>query len=99
MRVTISAPAGKTAWTGIGWDVTLTAFGASWLSEIAVLITNVNGEGYILRPGAGVAQAGTQRFSSGGVNDLCTVYNLPPIALPDGNLYLEFYETCLLYTS
>ncbi len=93
VRVTISAPSGKAAWTGIGWDVQLTAFGASWLSEIAVLITNVNGEGYVLRPGAGDTFAGTRSYSSGGLNDLCNVYNLPPILLPDGNLYLEFYET------
>jgi hypothetical protein len=73
--------------------VQLTATSPSWLSEIAVLITNVNGEGYILRPGAGDTFGGTQSYSSGGLNDLCGVYGLPPLELPDGNLYLEFFET------
>lgn len=93
IRLTIAAPSGKDAMSGIGWDVTLTATSPSWLSEIAVLITNVNGEGYILRPGVGDSFAGTQSYSSGGVNDLCGVYGFPPLPLPDGNLYLEFFET------
>ncbi|MCX7925120.1 MAG: DVUA0089 family protein, partial [Fimbriimonadales bacterium] len=93
VRLTISVPSGKDAMSGIGWDVTLTATAPSWLSEIAVLITNVNGEGYVLRPGASDTFGGTGSYTSGGVNDLCTVYNLPPLALPDGNLYLEFFET------
>ncbi|GIV11295.1 MAG: hypothetical protein KatS3mg020_0786 [Fimbriimonadales bacterium] len=93
VRLTVAAPSGKDAWTGIGWDVTLTAYDPSWLSEIAVLITNVDGDGYILVPGAGDDGSGTSSYSSGGVNDLCGAYNLPPLPLPDGNLYLEFYET------
>ena len=93
VRVSIAAPSGKAAWTGIGWDVQLTAFGTSWRSEIAVLITNVNGEGYVVRPGAADTSPGTGSYSSGGVNDLCGVYGSPPLPLPDGNLYLEFFET------
>jgi hypothetical protein len=93
VRVSIPAPNNKTHFSGIGWDVQLTAYSPSWLSEIAVLITNVNGEGYILRPGAGDTFGGTQSYSSGGLNDLCGVYGLPPLELPDGYLYLEFYET------
>lgn len=93
IRRVVEAPAGKAAWTGIGWGVQLTAFSPSWLSEIAVLVTNVNGEGYVLRPGAGDSSAGTRSYSSNGVNDLCNVYSLPPIPLPDGRLYLEFFET------
>ncbi|GIV08295.1 MAG: hypothetical protein KatS3mg020_0819 [Fimbriimonadales bacterium] len=93
VRLTVPAPSGKDAWTGVGWDVTLTAYSPSWLSEIAVLITNVDGDGYILVPGAGDDGSGTGSYSSDGVNDLCGVYNLPPLPLPDGNLYLEFYET------
>jgi hypothetical protein len=93
VRVTIQSPGGKTHFSGIGWDVQLTAYSPSWLSEIAVLITNVNGEGYILRPGAGDTFGGTQSYSSGGLNDLCGVYGLPPLELPDGYLYLEFFET------
>ncbi len=93
VRIIISAPSGKDAMSGIGWDVTLTAYSPSWLSEIAVLITNVNGEGYVLRPGAADTSPGTGSYSSGGVNDLCGVYGFPPLPLPDGNLYLEFFET------
>jgi hypothetical protein len=66
VRVTIQSPNNKTHFSGIGWDVQLTAYSPSWLSEIAVLITNVNGEGYILRPGAGDTFGGTQSYSSGG---------------------------------
>ena len=93
VRVSIQAPGGKTHLSGFGWEVQLTAFPPSWLSEIAVLVTNVNGEGYVLRPGAGDTFGGTQSYSSGGLNDLCGVYGLPPLELPDGYLYLEFYET------
>jgi hypothetical protein len=93
VRVSIPAPNNKTHFSGIGWDVQLTAYSPSWLSEIAVLITNVNGEGYILRPGAGDTFDGTGFYSSNGLNDLCGVYGLPPLNLPDGYLYLEFYET------
>ena len=93
VRVSIQAPNNKTHFSGIGWDVQLTAYSPSWLSEIAVLITNVNGEGYILLPGAGDTFDGTGFYSSGGLNDLCGVYGLPPLELPDGYLYLEFFET------
>jgi hypothetical protein len=93
VQLVIPAPSGKDSMSGIGWNVQLSAYGASYLSEIAVLITNVNGEGYILRPGAADAFPGTGNYSSGGVNDLCGVYGFPPLPLPDGNLYLEFFET------
>jgi hypothetical protein len=93
IRMTIPAPAGRDNFNGIGWDVTLTATSPSWLSEIAVLITDVNGNGYILRPGVDDTFPGTGTYSSGGVGKLCDVYGLPDLPLPDGNLYLEFFET------
>jgi hypothetical protein len=93
VRVSIPAPNNKTHLSGIGWDVQLTAYSPSWLSDIAVLITNVNGEGFVLRPGAGDTSGGTQSYSSGGLNDLCGVYGPPTLELPDGYLYLEFLET------
>jgi len=93
IRMTIPAPAGRDNFNGIGWDVQLTATSPSWRCEIAVLITNVNGQGYILRPGAANCSAGTGFYTSGGVGKLCDVYGLPDLPLPDGNLYLEFYET------
>ncbi|MEJ5294500.1 MAG: DVUA0089 family protein [Fimbriimonadales bacterium] len=93
VRLTLAVPSGKDRLAGIGWDVQITAYDPSWLSEAAVLITNVNGEGYILAPGAGNTTPGTSSFSSGGVNELCGFYGLPPLELPDGYLYLEFFET------
>jgi hypothetical protein len=93
IRMTIPAPSGRDSFNGIGWDVQLTATSPSWRSEIAVLITNVNGEGYVLRPGAADTSAGTGTYTSNGVGKLCDVYGLPDLPLPDGNLYLEFYET------
>ncbi|MEJ5384716.1 MAG: DVUA0089 family protein [Fimbriimonadales bacterium] len=93
VRLTRAAPGGKNRLAGIGWDVQITAYDPSYLSEAAVLITNVDGVGYVLRPGAADASPGTGSYSSGGVNELCGDYGLPPLELPDGNLYLEFYET------
>jgi hypothetical protein len=93
IRMTIPAPSGRDSFNGIGWDVQLTATSPSWRSEIAVFITNVNGEGYVLRPGAADTSAGTGTYTSNGVGKLCDVYGLPDLPLPDGNLYLEFYET------
>jgi hypothetical protein len=93
VRVSIQAPNNKTHLSGIGWDVQLTAYSPSWLSEIAVLITNVNGEGFVLRPGEEDDFDGTGSYSSGGLNDLCGVYGPPMLELPDGYLYLEFLET------
>jgi hypothetical protein len=92
-RVSIPAPNNKTHLSGIGWDVQLTAYDPSYLSEIAVLITNVNGEGFVLRPGEEDDFDGTGSYSSGGLNDLCGVYGPPMLELPDGYLYLEFLET------
>lgn len=75
---------------GVYWDVTLEAISPSWLSEMALLIVNVNGEGYVLRPGAGQNRAGTGTFSGGlKVRDA----NLPDTQLPDNRIYLEFFET------
>lgn len=92
IRLSITAPGQTPRWMGLGWDVQLTANPPSWQSEIAVLITNVNGEGYILRPAVEMNTAGTGNYASEGVHPLCDFYNLPPIPLPDGRLYLEFYE-------
>jgi len=74
--------------TGIGWDVVLTAFDPSWLSEM-----RVNFQGAVnLNPGAGVTVPGEQAFSSGGIIKLLDV-GIPDIILPTGMLTLSFYET------
>ena len=77
--------------TGIGWNVTLEAFNPSWLSEMALLMVNIDGVGVILRPGAGQNRPGTGTFSSPVVK--LRDVNIPDVPLPDNNLYLEFYET------
>ena len=78
--------------TGIGWNVTLEAIPPSWLSEMALLMVNINGEGVILRPGAGDNFGGTRTYSSQGVIKLRDV-GIEDVPLPDNQLYLEFYET------
>jgi hypothetical protein len=77
--------------TGIGWDVVLEAFNPSWLSELALLMVNINGEGVILRPGAGQNSPGTGTFSSPVVK--LRDVGIPDVSLPDNKLYLEFFET------
>lgn len=81
--------------TKIGWDVTLTAEGASWLSELAVEFADstTNNDWIWLRPGAGSANNhnGTQSFSSGG---LVTLTGTQPVVLnADNILRMEFFES------
>jgi hypothetical protein len=82
---------------GIGWDVTLTAFNPSWLSDIAANFRNAPLTEFLryevdLNPGFGVEVSGTRSFSSGGVIDLLTAvgYTIPIDAA--GYLNIEFYE-------
>lgn len=82
---------------GIGWDVVLTAFGASWRSEIAILVTdsaNLPFTGFTLRPGAAnTSPGGPTAYSSQGILKLAN-YNIPPVvALADGLIRVEFFET------
>lgn len=77
---------------GVGWNVNLTANGASWLSELTVAFTDsAGGQGIFLSPGAGNDAPGTAQFSSGGVVKFNTV-PLPDIVLADGILRMEFFE-------
>jgi len=77
---------------GIGWDVTLTAYDPSWLSEIKVAIEDsTTASGLWLTPGFGVTDPGTAAFSSDGVIDLIGEglnFNVGA----DGVLRLEFFE-------
>ncbi len=79
----------------IGWDVVLSAYGTSWLSEVGVRLSdsaqNVDDD-LFLQPGAGVNNPGTQAFSSGGMLDLMTAVGFV-IGLHDGFLRMEFYES------
>ena len=84
--------------TGIGWDVVLTAFDPSWLSEPRVYFDDSVApdlSGLFLRVGAGAANnmpGVNVAFASGGLLDLSTA-GIPNIALPNGQLRLEFHET------
>ena len=77
---------------GIGWDVTLTTFGGSWLSEATAGFGPSGGIEVSVSPGAGDNFAGTASYSSGGVLDL-TDNGIPNSGLPDGMLRIEFYES------
>lgn len=77
---------------GIGWDVNLTALGASWLSELTVSFEDsAQSTGVFLRPGAGNDFPGTASFSSGGVVDLIGL-GLDFNVGADGVLRMEFFE-------
>lgn len=82
------------AMNGIGWDVTLTALGGSWQSELRVYFDdniNPDGTGLFLRPGAGTNTPGTGTFSNP-VIKLPDV-QIPIIPLPNGMLRLDFHES------
>lgn len=80
--------------TSIGWDVTLSTFGASWLSEATMYFDdNVAPDemGLFLGVGAGENAAGSMAFASGGQLDLSDA-TIPNIVLPNGVLRIEFFE-------
>ncbi len=78
---------------GVGWDVTLEAFGASWQSEIGVSFGDSAGvDSIFLRPGAGTNTPGIGTFSSAGIIKFGAI-PLPDINLPDGILQMEFFES------
>lgn len=91
-RFVLHVGEGEYEWLGMGWDVTLEAFAPSFLSEMSILILNVNGDGYRFRV-SGELRPGVGRYTSEGIYDLETRYRLPRLRLPDGRLYLEFAET------
>jgi len=80
--------------TGIGWDVTLSTVGASWLSEAVTYFDGVDldGMGLFLTVGVGDDMPGTATYSSGGIIDL-TDNGIPNIPFPDGDLYMQFHES------
>ncbi len=81
--------------TGIGWDVTITTQGGSWLSEAVTYFDgqDLDDSGLFLTPGVGDGFPGTASYSSGGILDLTDVM-IPNIPIgDDGTLYLEFFES------
>jgi hypothetical protein len=80
---------------GIGWDVTIETVGYSWLSEATMYFDDniaPDGTGLFLTPGVADNFAGTGTYSSGGIIDLSDA-GIDNVALPDGLLRLEFYES------
>ena len=91
----IGLPAGTAVeMDGIGWDVTLTTYDISWLSEATVYFDdtiNPDGSGLYLSVGAGDDLGGSETYSSGGIINFSDV-GIANILLPDGTLRLEFFE-------
>ena len=100
MDIDVAALAGAPSGTdmvmeGVGWDVVLSAFSPSWISEISVQFNNATAdspEAINLAPGAGNnAPALGVPFASGGVLDFVDA-GLAYIPLPGGILHMEFFE-------
>jgi hypothetical protein len=76
---------------GIGWDVTLTAFDPSYLSEMVVSFGGTTAPGVYLTV-SDVDDPGTASYSSGGIVDLIGLgFNFNVDA--DGQLRMEFFES------
>jgi hypothetical protein len=78
--------------TGIGWDVTITTVGASWLSEAECIFSTIDSPGVFITPGAADGAPGTGSYSSGGVIDLSD-NGIPDIPAVNGTIDMEFYES------
>lgn len=78
--------------TGIGWNVTIASFGASWRSEATIGFSD-SSIGLQLSPGTD-SSPGTGTYTSGGILDLASIDPTFPFTVgADGILSLEFYET------
>lgn len=89
------APGTPITMNGIGWNVSLRADGASWLSELGVYFDdNVAPDlsGLFLRPGAGTNTPGGPTNFANPIIKLSDVA-IPNILLPNGVLRMEFYES------
>ena len=83
---------------GVGWEVTIETFGASWLSEssVAIVTNQSDEEGFFLNPGAGDNSAGTADYSSEGILVFADVTPdpIPPVVADgSGNVFLEWFES------
>ena len=78
--------------TGLGYEVDLTAFDPSYLSEIAVYFLD-SPIGLQLTPAVGEAFPGSGSYSSGGIINLGDIDPTFPFSVgADGILDLEFFE-------
>lgn len=73
----------------VDYELTLSTFGQSWLSEARVLITNSAGQGVTLRPGFGSDAGGSASFSG---SASLVALNMAFKVGADGKLYFQFYE-------
>lgn len=75
---------------GFGWDVTLTAFDPSWISDMTIGIGPATGPSEVfLTPGFASSFPGTESISDVG---LLADFNVPDILVPAGIARLEFFE-------
>lgn len=81
---------------GLGFDVSLSTVGASWLSEATIAFENsAQTAGVFLTPGVGNDAPGSGSFSSGGIIDLATVLPSTPLDFfldADGVLRVELFD-------
>lgn len=83
------------AFNGIGWDVTISTVGASWLSEARIYFDdNISPDlvGLFLSPGIADGTPGTGSYSSGGILKLADA-GIDDVVLPNGILRMEFNES------
>lgn len=80
---------------GFGYDLSLSTFGSSWLSEAVMGISDANDvtADFLITPGSGMNVPGTDvALSSGGIIPL-SFLGEDPIALPSNAIRIEFFET------
>jgi len=82
---------GDSIMTGIGWDVTITTVGASWLSEANLIFSTPASPGVFITPGAADGAPGSMSYSSGGIIDL-SENMIPDIPAVNGSIDMEWYE-------
>jgi hypothetical protein len=81
---------------GLGYDVRITTFGFSWLSEAALIISDADEfpkdfEEALVIPGLGSDFPGISQFSSGGVEEFIDA-GRPVLPIERGVATLEFFE-------
>ena len=85
---------GAATMTGIGWDVSVSTAGGSWLSEATYYFDdNIAPDfaGLYVTPGVGNDFAGEGVFSSAGIDELSDI-GVPDIVLPDGVVRIELFD-------
>lgn len=92
--LSIDLPEGYDRVIGVGWDVVLETYGASWASEATIALgDSVEGESLFLTPGNGndAPLGEPTAFSTGGLIDLVALEL--DFAVSSGVLSLELFES------